>query len=499
MKVNRRKFHIVAFAILMITMVLPTAACQQGGGDVGLVLTQAYNNVREWFVIQGANDRIEKMRKGDVSITVVDDKGNAVRDARVYFEQQNHDFLFGSNLSPLAIEAGGPNAVNQKWAEAYVALFNYGTLPFNWDSYEPKEGQTAEQMLRAMADWARKRGIATKGQPLIWAEATPSWAPPGVNEMQYVQEKRVKKVVEDFCGLVDYWDVVNEPTNSPRVNSPVGNWMNTKTPTAVCVSALNWARSACPKATLVINDYRTDQDFRDILQNIIRQKGKFDAIGLQSHMHRGNWQLYQVWDTCERFKDLDVPLHFTEVTVLSGTPKTGISTSQSTTQSDWPSTAEGEATQAEYVEKFYTMLFSHPSVTAITWWDFSDNGAWQNAPAGLLRKDMSKKPAYETLRKLIKATWWSYGNVYTNMEGNTSFRGFYGSYKMVVEKEGKRTDANLYLTKGIDNKIKIQLKGYIQKPPTPLYEQLWPYAVALIVIIIAVLIIRMIIKIKRRI
>jgi hypothetical protein len=216
-------------------------------------------------------------------------------------------------------------------------------------------------------------------------------------------------------------------------------------------------------------------------------------------MHRGNWPLYQVWDICERFKDFDVPLHFTEVTVLSGTPKTGISTSQTAKQSDWPTTAAGEAAQAEYVEKFYTLLFSHPSVNAITWWDFSDNGAWQNAPAGLLRSDMSKKPAYDRLLKLIKVAWWSYGNVYTGMDGTTSFRGFYGSYKIVVEKEGKRADTTLYLARGIDNKVKIQLKGYIQKPPTPLYEQLWPYALALVIIVLAVFIIRWIMAIRRRI
>ncbi|MCD6507549.1 hypothetical protein J7M22_13115 [Candidatus Poribacteria bacterium] len=48
------------------------------------------------------------------------------------------------------------------------------------------------------------------------------------------------------------------------------------------------------------------------------------------------------------------------------------------------------------------MLFSHPSVEAITWWDFSDRGAWQGTAAGFLRKDMSPKPAYERLTELVK-------------------------------------------------------------------------------------------------
>ena len=53
------------------------------------------------------------------------------------------------------------------------------------------------------------------------------------------------------------------------------------------------------------------------------------------------------------------------------------------------------------------MLFSHPAVAAVTWWDFTDQDAWQQAPAGLVRDDMSPKPAYEQLRSLIKGKWWT--------------------------------------------------------------------------------------------
>ncbi|MBN1375638.1 MAG: endo-1,4-beta-xylanase [Dehalococcoidia bacterium] len=492
---NRKKVHIAVLAILVAIMALPSAGCQGSGGDLWLTLTQAWNSTREWFIVNGAEDRIEKIRKGDVFIQVVDDNGTAVRNARIYFEQHNHDFLFGSNLSPLG--QNGPNAVNQDWADAYTAVFNYGVLPFYWDQYETRERNNNETLLLAMADWSKKRGIITHGQPLISANAVPAWAPPGVEDVQAAMEDRVKANTIAFCGLVDYWTVVDEPLGGQWVNNAVGNWMNSSTPAVACADALVWASSGCPKATMIINDYRTDQDYRDLLQDIVRQKGKFDGIGIQSHMHRGNWPLYQVWDICSRFEDFDVPLFFTEVTVLSGALKTGVDTTQQA--EDWPSTTEGEMTQADYVEKFYTLLFSHPSVEAITWWDFSDQGAWQNAPAGLLRKDMTPKPAYDALLKLIRKDWWSFGNVYTNDNGEAVFHGFYGSYKLAVEKEGKIATSNIHLTKGLDNKIKIQLTGYIQEPPTPFHDLAWPYLVAAAVIALIVMILRWVAKIKRRI
>ena len=87
-------------------------------------------------------------------------------------------------------------------------------------------------------------------------------------------------------------------------------------------------------------------------------------------------------------------LHRVEIRILSGDR-------QWEKKGDWPSTPEGEAYQAQEAARIYTLLFSHPAVEAITWWDFSDRQAWQHAPAGLLRSDMTPKPAYDELKKLL--------------------------------------------------------------------------------------------------
>ncbi len=72
---------------------------------------------------------------------------------------------------------------------------------------------------------------------------------------------------------------------------------------------------------------------------------------------------------------------------------------------DWPSTPEGEERQARETLQHYETLFAHPLVEGITWWDLQD-GNWLNAPAGLIRKDGSTKPAYDELLKRIKGEWW---------------------------------------------------------------------------------------------
>ncbi len=112
-----------------------------------------------------------------------------------------------------------------------------------------------------------------------------------------------------------------------------------------------------------------------------------DAVGIQSHMRGGAWQDRHLWRVLETFARFGRPLHLTEVTIASGgsmPPKRG---RRSFDPGEWPTTAEGEARQAAEVERFYRLAFSHPAVEAITWWDLSDRGAWQRAPAGLLREE----------------------------------------------------------------------------------------------------------------
>jgi hypothetical protein len=109
--------------------------------------------------------------------------------------------------------------------------------------------------------------------------------------------------------------------------------------------------------------------------------------------------------------------------------------------------------------RFYTMLFSHPAVEAITWWDFSDYQAWQGAPAGFVRRDMTPKPVYEELKKLIKGKWWTQTTLETAADGTAGFRGFLGEYKVSASFEGKEPVVKQFvLSRGEKNRWVVELK-----------------------------------------
>jgi hypothetical protein len=154
------------------------------------------------------------------------------------------------------------------------------------------------------------------------------------------------------------------------------------------------------------------------------------VIGIQSHMHKGTWSLERAWQVCETYARFGLPLHFTELTVLSGRLKAPDDNDWHYVHTDWHSTPEGEAAQAEYGEALYTLLYSHPAVEAITWWDFSDYHAWQGAPCGLIRADMSPKPLYERLLQRVHKDWSTDLQATSDPRGHLRARCTFGHYQV---------------------------------------------------------------------
>jgi endo-1,4-beta-xylanase len=453
-----RRFSILSLVLVFLLVISQSfwlSCCCSGSKTTSPALEPDWIvwSAAETELLQGTQERIQKYRQGDAKVVVVDSKGMPLSDTTVSVEMLKHDFLFGSGLFKLY--SIGDEALEQAYSEAFVRLFNYATLPFYWNDYEPSPGKCQEANLKGLASWAKEQGLTTCGHPLVWTESVPDWVPTDSEGLEQVLQRRVTTTVSSFRGLVDFWDVVNEPTLAARYENPVGQWMKAQTPTVATATALGWARDSSPEASLIVNDFRTDDAYYNLLKDVQRQGGEFDIIGIQTHMHMGTYPLDQVWAICERFKELDIPIHFTEVTVLSGDLKRD--SDWNSFHPGWETTLDGENTQAAYTEALYRLLFSHPSVQAITWWDFSDLGAWQGAPAGLLRKDMTPKPAYNRLMKLIHEEWWTRAEIKTNVLGQASFRGFYGQYRLTALRGDKRAEEVVYLKQGQKNVFTIQL------------------------------------------
>ena len=407
-------------------------------------------------ILDQAEARIEKHRKGDAVLKLAGPDGKQLRNGlAVKIDQKRHKFLFGCNIFKLG-RCSTPEE-NAAYEERFAAILNFATLPFYWWNYERLQGRPDDERTDQIVRWCKAHNITTKGHPLAWNYVDPRWLPDDPGKAMQAQLKRIGRCVERFRNDIEIWDVVNEATHYDRdelkKQAPILTEAIRKMGVGAYVrEAFKAARQANPKATLLINDYRTDSDYAEkVISELLDENDRplYDVIGIQSHMHGGCWPVRKIWEVCERFAKFGKPLHFTETTVVSG-PKV---------QQGWLTTPEGEKSQAEQVAEFYRMLFSHPAVEAITWWDFTDQNAWQQAPAGLVRADMTPKPAYNELERLIKGKWWTQTETTTNEEGTARFHGFLGEYEVSSQVDGKKLTGTFRLDKTATDKLDIRMKA----------------------------------------
>jgi len=257
------------------------------------------SEMSEADILSTAHARIERYRKSDAVVRVVDGAGAPVAGARVKIEQIRHAFLFGCNAFPV-LGYDDPK-LEQAYEEQFAALFNYATLGFYWGAYEREPGQTQEKRLRRQAEWCKAHGIATKGHPLVWHEVYPSWGP---SEVQGTKEKlraRVTDIVSGFKGLVDRWDVVNEATVSAEHDNGVGHWAKQEGAFAMVAEALGWARAANPKAVLLYNDFKLDEDYEKLAAELT--SGSKTLVDTCTERCRGRGRVPRIQGPLPRYGD----------------------------------------------------------------------------------------------------------------------------------------------------------------------------------------------------
>jgi GH35 family endo-1,4-beta-xylanase len=391
-------------------------------------------------IMHETNSEIKTNRMADTTLTVLNADDTPLANQEVTIEQVRHKFLFGTaafDIVPLTNDKyeGKEKEQAERRAEKLLALFNAATLPFYWTQFEPERGKPRTAELKNAARWCIEHGLRTKGHPLCWHTLTADWLLSMNNaEILQAQTARIKREVSDFRGLIDMWDVINEAVIMPifdKYDNGITRLCREMGRIETIKAMFEAARLENSSATLLINDFDVSPAYAILVEGCLEAGIKIDVIGIQSHMHQGYWGVEKTLQVLDHFSRFKLPIHFTETTLVSGhlmPPEIVDLNDYQVTE--WPTTPEGEERQAQEIIQHYKTLFSHPLVEGITWWDMSD-GNWLNAPAGLLRKDGSSKPAYDELLKLVKEEWWiSPTQFVADDNGEIQFTGFLGEYEL---------------------------------------------------------------------
>ena len=372
-------------------------------------------------------------RIGESLVRVVDKNGNPVADKELVLNQKSHQFLFGSGAFDFVDWTG--KGLDQARTAMWLDLLNYGTLPFYWGEYERKEGEIEFESRMNAAKILRANNVTLKGHPLCWHTVCADWLMDYPDEViMDKQLARINREVTAFKGVIDIWDVINEVVIMPvfdKYDNAVTRLCKRYGRVELVKEVFAAAKAANPDGMFLINDFNTTPKYEELIEQCLDAGIGISAIGIQSHQHQGYWGTEKLYDVLKRFSRFGLPIHFTENTLVSGSliPEY-IEDLNDWQVTDWPTTIAGEERQAKEWEEMYRILFADPNIKAITGWDFAD-GAWLNAPSGLVTADNRCKPAYNKLLSLVKGEWWTKDQVIrTNSEGIVSVKGTKGTYEI---------------------------------------------------------------------
>ncbi len=434
------------------------------------------------YVNKRTAEGIEKYRKGDAEIRIIDKNGKPVACARVKAKQKSHEFRFGANI--FMLDQLETHKKNEAYKKYFAETFNMATLPFYWDTLEPecgkpRYGKDSPYVYRRPAidtciEFCEKHGIEPREHALAYDAFFPGWLyDASVSEVKKELERRYREISERYADKIPTIEVTNEM-----------QWIKGKTAFYEEPEFVEWcfklAEEYFPDNQLGINEItdlawedrgRVTDKYYAYTESALLKGARIDAIGMQYHLFYKREEEYKrtrstlnpesLYRHMDLYANLGKPLQITEVTIPAYS---------------WEE--QDEQIQAEMLEKLYTVWFSHPNVEQIIYWNLVDGYAhlWDPDPVkirasqgdmtrgenyyhgGLLRFDLSPKPAFRTLQNLIQKVWHTKESLSTDENGICAFRGFYGNYELEIDVNGKTLTKVVSLSSKQKNMVEIMIE-----------------------------------------
>jgi len=400
-------------------------------------------------VMRKAAADIEKYRKGDFRLVLVDKKGAPVKNAQVTVDLANHQFDFGTNFYGVY---GMSPELREKVYSTTKEIFNKIVVI---DMFNKVPDQHLADAQKSIA-WAQANDMRMRMHAMLYHE--PRWIMhKDLTQEQCWQliEDRIKFVAEHYRGQISEYDIINEMLSSIDWNK------NQADKDRFELWAPNYPRfedvAQAKRVFDLVRKYMPDEKLVGLeaqmpsLNNplwiavvnywkeLIAMGGQLDYIGTQCHF----WQqglpfpeggkdagpdLYEmagISPALDLLGSLGKPVVITEFNGPSRSNKDKPEVSQKI----WTITDEENAA---WQINFYRLAFSKPYIRELVRWYDVDNIGGKSMDGGLLHADGTPHQIYYDLKKLIKEEWHTRVEGNTDRDGALSLRGFYGEYTVTV-------------------------------------------------------------------
>jgi GH35 family endo-1,4-beta-xylanase len=416
-----------------------------------------------------ADKRIDKYRKADIKIKVIDASGGgAIEDAEVVFKLVKHKFRFGGVISAARF---------RKDETLYKKVFlDMGFNSSGFDNalkYRLWRGQQRYKP-EGIMEWMHSKGIPVRGHCLIWPGMSKNGSHMPKELLTLVEkcqksESNVLKEKIRRCSFdiiknwamkwdVCEWDVINETRGNHIIQDLLGKKIEADWFRVADRYSKNHGMKLYLNENRVISDpgtrkrvitkvgkkrvvsYKYEDKVKsnnivlyyENVKELLKNNAPINALGFQSRFQR-ILPPEIIYDRLSIFNEFGFPITATEFEMTS---KVG-----------------NELDKAMMAERVMTIYFSHKLVDGIfVWTIFPNSNAEGNeiVDANGLPNLRGKIWLY-----LTKNRWNTHKAVATNRSGDAVIRGFKGKYEIKVKAGGKEKTVTVEVDK--DKEVVIKL------------------------------------------
>ncbi len=396
-----------------------------------------------------AAERIDQLRKANLTIVAETTTGTPISDAGFEIEMTQHEFAFGSAIT--AARIAGNDGQNNFYENKLTNLdgeghgFNWVVFEndMKWDGWEEEWFVDHNELVNAVS-WLADRDIKIRGHNLVWPgwEFLPDDIQPNAGNHEYIWNRidgRLDEIL-NYPGFeaekIPEWDVLNEIVVNSVLEPTFANAPGNTTGRELYADIFTRAKELSPNTKMYINDYvtmtlgNTGGGQYDILkariQELLDAGAPIEGVGFQAHIGGFPNAIPDILGTLDDFyNDFGLTAKITEF--------------------DMPPIISEEL-GATYLGDFMTAVFSHESVDGFLFWNFWDGATWQNPGTNLFRLDWSRTPAGDRFNELVFNDWWTDTTRSTDESGSLTQRGFKGTYNITYTCDGQTVTETLSLT-----------------------------------------------------
>jgi GH35 family endo-1,4-beta-xylanase/TPP-dependent 2-oxoacid decarboxylase len=362
-------------------------------------LTTSWTQYTTQFTVNDNNTVI----RGPIHFSYTGNVGNAIFVDNLQITENKPDTTAGTVYKGPAFAKGQSKFIGSALSGSDANFINY------WNQVTPenagKFGSVAASAdsstwnwapLDAIYNFAVTNNIIFKDHNLVWGNQQPAWITAAGYDTAHQRasiEQWIRMVGARYPKM-SMIDVVNEPLpgHAPAPYAPAlggagatgWDWI---------IWTFQKARQYMPANTkLILNDYNilnstTNTAAMLKIVNLLKDRNLIDGIGIQGHRFElENTDTAMIRTNLNTLAASGIPIYITEFDLGnyndSGTPN--------------------DSTQLALYKKIFPVLWKHPGIKGITFWDYIQGAIWQTT-AYLVRSDGTARPVVQWLADFIKA------------------------------------------------------------------------------------------------